>query len=226
MDKQLKEQFANIDIPKELHTRSKQGIAQAKREMGGVKRTIKQKLSAALIAACLLVPTGAFAYQTLLADDLYGSFENIQKHAAVMTMEGYLLLDAKLNEAKGTLGEREYEAFKEQLQVITSAKLTYGDANGNIDYTNVPAQAYEELEAALHTIQPYFDTLNDVPSSKKVLTEDEYAQYIDALMTYETVMAQLGTSSPPIMTDVPAALQDDFAQAQNYLDYVNDKQME
>ncbi|MEE1130963.1 MAG: DUF3600 domain-containing protein [Caryophanon sp.] len=225
MDKQLKEQFACIDIPKELHTRSQRGIAQAKCEMGGMKRTVKRKLGAALITACLLVPTGALAYQSLLADDIYGSFENIQKHAAVMTMEGYLLFDAKLNEAKGTLGEREYEAFKEQLQLITSAKLTYGDANGNIDYTNVPAHAMIELEAAMHTIQPYFDLLNDVASSKDVLTPNEYTRYIDALMTYETVMAQMGTSSAPVLEDVPTAWQDDFAQAQNYLDYVNNQQI-
>ncbi|WP_245671962.1 DUF3600 domain-containing protein [Caryophanon latum] len=35
----------------------------------------------------------------------------------------------------------------------------------------------------------------------------------------------MGTSSAPILEDVPTAWQDDFAQAQNYLDYVNNQQI-
>ena len=79
MDKNLEQELAKIEIPAELHNRSKQGIAKAKSEMGGkLRRFVKRRLAVAVLAACLVIPTGAFAYQTLLADDLYGSFDNLK----------------------------------------------------------------------------------------------------------------------------------------------------
>ena len=227
MDTQLKQELSKIEIPVELQERSKLGIRKAKSEMGGkLNRFVKKRLLIAGITACFMIPTGAFAYQTLLADDLYGSFENLKKRALSVTMESYFLFDAKLNQAKGNLGKEEFAQFKEALHVITSAKLDYGDKNGNIDYSQVPAQPLEEMKQALFEIQPYFDKLNDLPSSKEVLTAEEYEQYIQALMIYETTMAQLGVSSPPEIASIPAALQEEFLKAEEYLGYVNDKQIE
>lgn len=227
MDHHIKQELAKIEIPVELHDRSKLGIRKAKSEMGGkLNRFVKKRLVIAGIAACLMIPTGAFAYQSLLADDLYGSFDNLKKHVASITMESYLLFNAKLNQAKGDLGKEAYEQFKEALQVITSAKLEYGDNNGNIDYSQVPAQPLEEIKQALYDIQPYFDKLNELPSSKEVLTAEEYEQYIQALMIYETTMAQLGVSSAPEIESIPEASQEEFIKAQEYLRYVNNKQIE
>ena len=56
----------------------------------------------------------------------------------------------------------------------------------------------------MHEIQPFFDQLNELPSSKEVLTAEEYEQYIQALMTYETIMAQTGVSSVPDIDVIPA----------------------
>lgn len=194
--------------------------------MGGrVTRFVKKRVAIAAISACLLIPTGAFAYQALLADDLYGSFDHLKKHVASATMESYLLVDAKLNQAKGELGQEQYEQFKELLNVFIDAKLEYGDKNGNVDYSQVPAAQLEEIKAAMYDIQPYFDTLNGLPSSKKVLTEEEYEQYIQALMTYESTMAQIGISIPPEIDRIPADLQKPFIKAQEYLIFVNEKQI-
>ncbi|MER2190299.1 MAG: DUF3600 domain-containing protein [Solibacillus sp.] len=227
MDKHVKEQLAKIEIPAELHERSKLGITKAKSEMGGkLKRFTKKRLAIAVLSACLIIPTGAFAYEKLLADELYGSFEQLKKHAFKITMEGYLLFNAKLTQAKGDLGEEEFEQFKELLQVFTGAMLDYGNENGNIDYATVPAQQLEEIKAALYEVQPMFDRLNGLPSSRELLTAEEYAQYIEALMTYETTMARLGVTSAPDVADMPVELQEAFIQAQQYLDYVNDKQIE
>ena len=227
MDNNLKRELSKIEIPIEIHERSKLGINKAKSEMGGkLKRFTKKRLAIAVMSACLMLPTGAFAYQALLADDLYGSFDNLKKHAVNLTMEGYLLFNAKLDQAKGDLGKDEFKQFKDLLSVFTSAKLDYGDKNGNIDYSQVPAEPFEEIKAAMYEIQPYFDKLNGLPSSKEVLTAEEYEQYIQALIIYETTMAQLGVSSPPEVTEIPIESQEAFSKAQEYLNYVNEKQIE
>lgn len=226
MENQFKQEVAKIEIPAELHKRSKLGIHKAKAEMGGrVTRFVKKRVAIAAISACLLIPTGAFAYQALLADDLYGSFDHLKRHVASATMESYLLVDAKLNQAKGELGQEQYDQFKELLNVFIDAKLEFGDKNGNVDYSQVSAPQLEEIKAAMNDIQPYFDTLNGLPSSKKVLTAEEYEQYIQALMTYESTMAQIGISTPPEIDRIPADLQKPFTEAQEYLIFVNEKQI-
>ncbi|KGR74922.1 DUF3600 domain-containing protein [Ureibacillus sinduriensis] len=228
MDNQhLKKELSKIEIPMELHEWSKMGIRNAKNEMGGkLKRIAKKRLAIAVISACLMLPTGAFAYQTLLADDLYGSFDQLKNHIVNATMESYLLFNAKLDQAKGDLEKEEFEQFKTLLSVFTNAKLEYGDKNGNIDYAQVPAEKLEEITVAMYEVQPYFDKLNGLPSSKEVLTAEEYEQYIQALMVYETTMAQLGISGAPDVASIPSELQDEFVKAQEYLIFVNDKQME
>lgn len=226
MDKHVKEQLLKIEIPADIHERSKVGVKKAKSEMEGKwKRFTKKRLATAVISACLIIPTGAFAYEKLLADELYGSFEHLKKHALKITMESYLLFNTKLTQAKGDLGKDEFEQFKKLLHVFTNAMLDYGNQHGNIDYATVPAQQREEIKAALHEIQPFFDRLNGLPSSKELLTVEEYEQYIEALMTYEMTMARLGVTSVPDVTSMPMELQEEFIQAQQYLDYVNEKQI-
>lgn len=227
MHNHLKQELSQIDIPAEIHERSKLGIKKAKSERGGkLNRFVKKRFAIAVISASLMIPTGVFAYQALLADELYGSFDNLKKHAANVTMESYLLFNAKLDQAKGDLGKEEYEQFKELLNVFTSAKIEYGNHNGNIDYSQVPVEPLEDIKAAMYEVQPYFDKLNGLPSSKDVLTAEEYEQYIQALMNYETTMAQLGVSSVPDVETMPKEMQQQFIEAQNYLQYVNDKQVE
>ncbi|PJO41065.1 DUF3600 domain-containing protein [Lysinibacillus xylanilyticus] len=225
MDNQLKQELSKIEIPVEIHERSKLGINKAKSEMGGkLNRFVKKRLAIAVISACLMIPTGAFAYQALLADDLYGSFNNLKKHALNITMESYLLFNAKLDQAKGDLGKEEFKQFKNLLSVFTSAKIEYGDVNGNIDYSHLPAEQLEEIKVALSEVQPFFDKLNGQPSSKEILTAEEYEQYIQALIDYETTMAQLGVTDIPDITSIPAESREVFIKAQEYLNYVNEKQ--
>ncbi|MEG0383109.1 DUF3600 domain-containing protein [Solibacillus cecembensis] len=226
MHNHLKEELSKIEVPVEIRERSKRGITKAKSEMGGkMNRFFKKRLAIAVISACLIVPTGVFASQALLADDLYGSFDNLKKYAASVTMKSYLLFDAKLNQAQGDLSKEEFKQFKELLNVFTSAKLEYGDSNGNIDYSQVPAEPLEKIKVAMYEIQAYFDHLNGLPSSQEVLTAEEFENYIQALMTYETIMAQVGVSSVPDIDIIPTELQEKFSEAQEYLSYVNEKQI-
>lgn len=224
MDNHFKQELSNIEIPVELHERSELGVRKAKSEMESKRNgSLKKRWVIASIVACLMIPTSAFAYQALLADDLYGSFDNLKKHGFNITMESYLLVNAKLNQVKGDLGKEEFKQFKDSLHVITNAKLDYGDKNGNIDYSQVPAELLEKMKVTMSEIQPYFDKLNGQLSSKEVLTAEEYEQYIQTLITYETIQAQLGVSSIKEINTVPAEFREEFSKARDYLYYVYEK---
>ena len=216
----LREESMDVNAPPEL-----KGKVMSKITTYRGKR--KKHLVTGILIAALLLPTSAFAYQTYLADELYGSFDYLKKHAANATMEGYFLLDAKLSQAKGDLGKEDYAQFKENLQVLTAAKLKYGNSNGNIDYDTIPPNKAEELKIILMDLQPYFDKLNDLVSSKDLLSSEEYESYIEALMTYEKITVQSGTDAdvPNDAESLPPALQADFQEALDTMDYVNEKQM-
>jgi hypothetical protein len=185
----------------------------------------KNTLIKVVLFAALLIPTSAFSYQAYLSDSLYGSFENLKKHIASATMDGYFLLNAKLMQAKGDLGESSYKEFKKELSIMTNAKLNYGDKYGNIDYDKLPPEKLKELENVYLKIQPYFDKLNGLPSSKDVLTSQEYKEYIKSLMTYEKIQVQSGINPKNMdIKDILPHLQAEFQKASNFMEYVNNLQ--
>ncbi|NRD76812.1 DUF3600 domain-containing protein [Bacillus sp. BRMEA1] len=192
------------------------------------KGRMRNKLIKMALAAAILIPVSAFSYQSYLADGLYGSFDNLKKHIASATMEGYFLLNAKLTQAKGDLGESDYEKFKKEVTIITHAKLQYGDRYGNINYDKVPPEKVRELEKVYIEIQPFFDRLNGQRSSKDVLTAQEYKEYIEAQMTYEKLRSQSGINPKKIQgkEDLPPNVQDEYQKAINFIRYVNNKQIQ
>lgn len=210
MNREMEQLLNEIEVPREVRDRGRLGVKRAKQEMRQRPGFVRRRLMTVGIAAALLVPTGAFAYQSLLADGLYGSFDELKVHVVSATLEQYLLLDAKLQQAKGTLGDAEYNTFKHELRILTDAKMTYGNDDGNIDYTTLSDGKRAEMKAALATLQPYFDRLNDQPSSRDVLTPVEYDTYIEALMTTESLRVQAGGAvedmSESMRTQYDAAL--------------------
>jgi hypothetical protein len=205
--------------PPELKAKVMSNIAKRNGKM-------KNRLIKFALVASILIPTSAFSYQTYLSDDFYGSFENVKKHIASATMEGYFLLNAKLTQAKGDLGESDYQDFKKELSIITNAKLDYADKYGNIDYDKLPPEKVKKLEKILMDIQPYFDKLNGRKPSKDLLSPQEYREYIKAQMTYEKIRVQSGINPKNIdgMEDIPPNLQDEYQKAIDIMDYVNNMQ--
>lgn len=189
----------------------------------GVSRKFPKRVAGLLLAAIIILPTSAFAYQMFLADDVYGSFENVQKHIAGFTMESYLLIDAKLAQAKGVLGKEEYETFKELARSIIAAKMEYGDSYGNINYDQLPADLYAKEKETLLAAQPYFDRLNDLPVLETLLTEAEIDAYIEAVMKHQTIMAKSGinTSDGIGRERIPAELQAEYDQVRATLEHVH-----
>ncbi|WP_214821880.1 MULTISPECIES: DUF3600 domain-containing protein [unclassified Exiguobacterium] len=222
MDHEMKRMLADIEIPSELRERGRKGVKRAKEEMRREPGFIRRRLITAGIAAALLIPTGAFAYQSLLADELYGSFDEMKVHIVSATLEKYLLLDAKLNQAKGVLGEAEYEEFKRGLSVFTDTRIAYGNTNGNVDYEAIPKAERAEVKQALADLQPYFDQLNDQPAARDVLTADEYDAYIEALMQEESIRVRAGE----YVEDMPDELRQSYEEALTIIREVDRKQQQ
>lgn len=155
MNRRLIEEIENIQTPIEIHEMSKRGVRKAKAEMGRkIKGYARRRLVTAILAVCLIIPTSAFAFEALHVDGLYGSFDNFKRHAAGATMEGYLLLNAKISQAEGDMGQEQFEHFKGLLKVIIAAKMEYGDKYGNIDYSRIPAEELEEIKKIMYEVQP------------------------------------------------------------------------
>lgn len=219
MDHEMKRILEAIEIPSELQERSQKGVERAKLEMQKTPSFFRKRLIAASLAVALIVPTGAFAYQSLLADDLYGSFDELKVHIVSATMEKYLLLDAKLKQAKGTLDASEYDVFKTELRIFTNARITYGDANGNVDYDAIPVEKRADVKRALAELQPYFDMLNKQTSTKELLTVEEYDAYIEAIMTMESVRARRGEH----VETMPELLRSEYDEALSVFKAVEEK---
>lgn len=214
----IQEESKGIVAPPDLKEKV---IVQIKMKNGRSKR--KKRLIAGVLAAALLIPTTGFAYQSIMADGIYGSFENLKKHAGTMTLEAYMRFSAKLSEAKDEMGTKEYEEFIKELKKLTNAKLTYGDSNGNIDYDQLLPAKKEELKKVVMELHPYFDKLNGHKSSKEVLTPEEYEQYMEALMSYQTVLVKTKSSGGITIEEVPEAYKERFIKAEQFMEYVNEK---
>ncbi|TCI53029.1 DUF3600 domain-containing protein [Exiguobacterium sp. SH1S21] len=220
MDHEMKRILEAIEIPSELRERSQKGVERAKLEMRKTPSFFRKRLMVASLAVALIVPTGAFAYQSLLADDLYGSFDELKVHIVSATMEKYLLLDAKLKQAKGTLDASEYDAFKTELRIFTNVRMTYGDASGNVDYDAIPVETRADVKQALAELQPYFDTLNKQASTRERLTAEEYDAYIEAIMTEESIRARAGDD----IEKMAPSLRKEYEQVLMLIRAVNEKQ--
>ncbi|EEK89688.1 ECF-type sigma factor negative effector [Bacillus cereus m1550] len=194
---------------------------QIKMKHGESKR--KKRLIAGVLAAALLIPTTGFAYQSIMADGIYGSFENLKKHAGAMTLETYMRFNAKLSEAKDEMGAKEYEEFTKELKKLTNAKLAYGDSNGNIDYDELSPGKRAEMKKVSMSLQPYFDKLNGHKSSKEILTKEEFDRYVEALMTYEIVQVKTKSTGGMKVEEVPEAYKERFIKAEQFMEYVNEK---
>ncbi|MBE5093359.1 DUF3600 domain-containing protein [Bacillus thuringiensis] len=214
----IQEEAKGIVAPPDLKEKV---IVQIKMKHGRSKR--KKRLIAGVLAAALLIPTTGFAYQSIMADGIYGSFENLKKHAGTMTLEAYMRFSAKLSEAKDEMGTKEYEEFTKELKKLTNAKLTYGDSNGNIDYDQLLPAKKEELKKVVMELHPYFDKLNGHKSSKEVLTPEEYEQYMEALMSYQTVLVKTKSSGGITIEEVPEVYKERFIKAEQFMEYVNEK---
>jgi hypothetical protein len=155
----LQEEARNLSAPPEL---KEQILNQTVTRLGG--RRMKKWLVASILAAALLVPTGAYAGYNYLADTLYGS----QETAATIgvTQQQYDRLEAKLQNAKQSFNEEEFTKLMSLLKELGSYNLQMADAEGIFHLEQLSEKdqkAYKELQAEL---EPYFQQMNEVKTPK------------------------------------------------------------
>lgn len=156
----LQEEARNLSAPPEL---KEQILNQTVTRLGG--RRMKKWLVVSIIAAALLIPTGAYAGYHYLADNMYGS----PATAATIgvTQQQYNRLEAKLQSTKQSFNEEEFTKLMSLLKEMGSYNLQMTDAEGVFHLEQLSAKdqmAYKELQAKL---EPYFEQMNEAKTSKK-----------------------------------------------------------
>lgn len=216
---ELQEQVNRVAFPAELDSRIRQTYEPYVRKE---KRKRRVKPLLAFIAALFIaVPTAAFT-GGLEAEDIYGSFDKLKMKAANITMNQFLLFNAKLSVVKSELSFKEYGEFKEVVKTFGEAKMEYGNENGDIDYTALSEKKRAELKAVIIELQPYFDRLNGEKLTQEVLTADEFDRYVEAEMTLETIRSKTGLQ----MIDeynVPAKYKEKYEEAMGIVMQTNEK---
>jgi uncharacterized membrane protein YfhO len=163
-------------------------LHQISSKQGG--RRMKKWILSSILAAALLIPTGAYAAHHYLADSIYGSQENVSHIGG--TQQKYDEFEAKLQEAKQTLTENEFATFTSLVKEMADYNLKMADSEGILHPEQLSAEdqaAFTELTTAL---EPYFNKLNELKSpkidpnksifldtekAKEVLNAEEYKKF-------------------------------------------------
>ncbi|WP_054939175.1 DUF3600 domain-containing protein [Paenibacillus ihuae] len=156
----LREEAKGWSAPPELKGRILSGITPSQ---GG--RRMKKWLVATIVAAALLIPTGAYAGYTYLADSVYGSQEHLVQMGG--TQEGYDHLEAKLQQAKNSLSEEDYAALTALLHQLGAYNLKIADAEGVLHPEKLSSTDQESYKELTLKLEPYFQKLEQTESSVK-----------------------------------------------------------
>lgn len=129
------------------------------------RRKWKRRLVSTVLAACLLLPTAAFAGYSLLADRVFGSIETLERVGG--TQEDYQRFESKLEHAQSTLSPREFAQFLLLLKDLTYYNIKMADIKGNLHPEKLNPEDRAAYDKLLTQIQPYFDRLNEGLSTGK-----------------------------------------------------------
>ncbi|MGF7046205.1 hypothetical protein J2T13_000681 [Paenibacillus sp. DS2015] len=127
----------------------------------GGKR-MKKWLVASIVAATLLIPTGAYAGYNYLADSIYGSQENVASIGG--TQEKYDKLEGKLQVARKSFTEEEFTTFMSLIKKFGNFNLKYADAEGVIHPEQLNAADQETFQRLTVELEPLFEKLSKFES--------------------------------------------------------------
>lgn len=143
-------------------------------------RRMKKWLVASIVAAALLIPSGAYAGYNYLADSMYGSQENVAQIG--VTDQQYDKLEAKLQNAKQSFDEEEFTKLMSLLKKWGGYNLKMADEEGVFHLDRLSAEdqkAYKSLNAEL---EPYFERLNEVETPKASVPTVDTNTFWDELL--------------------------------------------
>jgi len=142
---------------------------------GGRQMKGKKWMVVTVLAAALIVPTGAYAGYTYLADAIYGS----KQQAEAMWGAGmdYERLEAKLQSIKHEVSEEEYESFVAVLKRFSEFAAEHGNADGTVDPESLSKEEQLVYEDLARQMEPVFAKMAEVkttPSESQLMSTDTY----------------------------------------------------
>ncbi|GBF74730.1 putative DUF3600 domain-containing protein [Paenibacillus sp. 598K] len=128
-----------------------------------------------VLAAALIVPTGAYAGYTYLADAIYGS----KQQAEAMWGAGmdYERLEAKLQSIKHEVSEEEYESFIAVMKRFSKFAAEHGDADGTVDPKSLSKEEQLVYEDLARQLEPVFEKMAKVETpltEAQLMSTDRY----------------------------------------------------
>ncbi|OAB36886.1 hypothetical protein PMSD_11320 [Paenibacillus macquariensis subsp. defensor] len=169
----FKEETTDLLPPPDLKTRI---MDQVTTKQGG--RRMKKWLLPCILAAALLIPTGAYAAYNYLADSIYGSQENTTHIGG--TQQKYDELEAKLQQAKQILSEEEFATFMPLLKELGEYNLKFSDSEGVLHPEQMNTEEQGKFAALTETLEPFFTTIiNTEKPGPNIVITDFWASTLD-----------------------------------------------
>ncbi|MEK3839139.1 MULTISPECIES: DUF3600 domain-containing protein [unclassified Paenibacillus] len=172
----LQEEARNLNATPELKERI---LNQTVTGQGG-KRMKKKLIVAGVLAATLLIPTGAFAGYHYLADSMYGS-----KEAAAtigLSQQKYEELEAKLQRLKHNFSEEEAAKVMSLLKELGDYNLLAADSKGSFHIERLNAEDQKAYKKLLVELEPYFKKMNETDKSKAKVSGTDRGAFWDSLL--------------------------------------------
>lgn len=172
----LQEEARNLNAPPELKERI---LNQTVTGQGG-RRMKKKWIAAGVLAATLLIPTGAFAGYHYLADSMYGSKEA----AAVigLTPQKYEELEAKLQRLKHNFSKEEAATVMSLLKELGEYNQLAADSQGAFHIEQLDAEEQKAYQKLLVELEPYFKKMNETDKPKAKASGTDRGAFWDSLL--------------------------------------------
>ncbi|PWW32915.1 MULTISPECIES: DUF3600 domain-containing protein [Paenibacillus] len=174
LDEQLRTAYQEETKNWTISDRTKHKILNAVRRESRLKRHRKKWLVTVVLAAVLIIPTGAYAGYFYLANEMYGSQENIS--AVGGTSEDYMRLEAKLQTAKKHLSEEEFIQFMDLMKQMGQMALKYADQQGEMHPEQWSVTEQREFNRLTAELEPFFEKLEaaSVDSPKEPMDQEQF----------------------------------------------------
>lgn len=153
-----------------------------------IRKNRKKWLVTGILAAVLIIPTGAYAGYTYLADGIYGSQENITAMGG--TAEDYMRLEAKLQTAKANFSEEEFVQYMDLLKQMGQMAVKHADSQGNLhpeQWSTVEQERYNLLATKL---KPFFEKLEAVSTAPQKDPMNDQQFWTEQLARAEAMLSK------------------------------------
>lgn len=202
----FKEETIDLLPPPELKIRI---MDQVTSKQGG--RRMKKWLLPCILAAVLVIPTGAYATYNYLADSIYDSQENVSHIGG--THQKYDYLETKLQEAKQIFSEEDFTAFMPLLKELGEYNLKFSDSEGVLHPEQMNAEEHEKYITLTTALEPFFTKLNNTESptvntqssdefwdstlsqAQSTFSKDEFEDYRSLLSEYLSQIKSIGSKA-------------------------------